>query len=113
MAKRQEFEVKYQPVALDELLQAGAFVAARIYKVVTIELTRAALSPSGKQRHELTEPIPTVLRERIDELCPGAAGWEQRVGDWRVIYAVEEQVVYIVGVGLKGRRTLEEAFRLR
>jgi hypothetical protein len=35
--------------------------------------------------------------------------WELRVGAWRVIYAVEEQVVYVPRIVKKGRQTTGQA----
>jgi hypothetical protein len=86
----------------------------RTQKTLRYHLTHGALTVAGRQRHPLDEPIPTVLRQRIDEICPGATAWEQRVGDWRVIYAVDCAVdgstAYVVGIGLKGRKTLADTF---
>jgi mRNA-degrading endonuclease RelE of RelBE toxin-antitoxin system len=108
--KSAPFEIAYRPTAVRELLDAGAFVAAWIYSEVSRNLTHGALTVAGRQRHPLDEPIPTVLRQRIDEVCPGATAWEQRVGDWRVIYAVDGSAAYVVGIGLKGRKTLADTF---
>ena len=76
------FEVLYHPdVSTKDLPRIAKDVQKRIKKAIETKLAHAP--------EEFGEPLRRTLK----------GYWKLRVGDWRVIYKVEEQKVLILRIG--------------
>ena len=64
-------------------------------------------------KHASGEGVGTVYRQGMKgpfgRRIPAYQIWQLRVRKWRVLYAVVDEIVYVVRVVEKGRKTTDEA----
>jgi mRNA-degrading endonuclease RelE of RelBE toxin-antitoxin system len=82
------YHIRSTPSADEEFLALRAFDQARLRDAMVSQLRHEPTVPTRHRKRLRTNPIAT---------------WELRVGDWRVLYDVEEDVheVKIMAIGRK------------
>ena len=90
------YDLDFSPQFDTDLSRLDAFVYPRIRAAVLLLRDQAEI-PTRNRR-----PLRATVW-----WCPEAT-WQARVGDFRILYRVEEHAVYLLRVRLKGSRTTEE-----
>jgi mRNA-degrading endonuclease RelE of RelBE toxin-antitoxin system len=91
------FQLRYEGAYLADLRSLRRAYDLPIITTAVLGLAEEADVPS-RNRRPLTDPI---------SWCP-AATWQQRVENYRVLYRIEDGVVFILRVRFKGSKTTEE-----
>jgi hypothetical protein len=102
------FDVRISPRAQAQLDLMRAFDHVRIIEAIGESLVREPLVRSRNRKP--MEPTPPVLASLARSVFGDeTAVWELRVVPWRVAYAVDGRVVYVLFVFRKDRGTTDNA----
>ena len=102
------FDVRISPRAQAQLEHLRAFDHVRIIEAISENLVYEPLVRSRNRKP--LEPAPPALADLARSVFGDVtAVWELRVVPWRVVYAVDREMVYVLGVFRKDRKTTDEA----
>ena len=102
------FDVRISPRAQTQLDGLRAFDHIRIIEAIGENLVREPLVRSRNRKP--LEPVPPSLSDLARGVFSDVtAVWELRVVPWRMAYAVDRRVVYVLAVFRKDRGTTENA----
>jgi mRNA-degrading endonuclease RelE of RelBE toxin-antitoxin system len=102
------YEIQISPPVQAQLDRLRAFDHVRILEAIEEKLTHEPLVRSRSRKP--LEPTPPALASFVKKLLGDVtAVWELRVVPWRVAYAVEGRVVYVLRVFRKDQETTDDA----